>query len=59
MRLNQPSLAIFLAALVLGTLAIIAKLGFIPIPRYLPHQEFWLAMTAYLVLMVGNLVRGL
>jgi hypothetical protein len=28
-------------------------------PRYLPHQEYWLAISAYMVLMVGNLVRGL
>jgi hypothetical protein len=29
------------------------------VPRYLPHQEFWLAIIAYMVLMVGNLVKGL
>jgi hypothetical protein len=50
---------IFLISFVLATLSLITKLGFIPVPRYLPHQEFWLAMTAYLTLMVGNLVRGL
>jgi hypothetical protein len=44
---------------VLASLALITKLGFIPVPRYLPHQEFWLAIVAYLTLMVGNLVRGL
>jgi hypothetical protein len=25
------------------------------VPRYLPHQEFWLSITAYLTLMIGNL----
>jgi hypothetical protein len=59
MRLNPPTLVLFLVALVLGITALVTKLGFIPVPRYLPHQEFWLAMTAYLVLMVGNVVRGL
>jgi hypothetical protein len=59
MRLNPPSLALFLIALILGTMALITKLGFIPVPRYIPHQEFWLAMTAYMVLMIGNVVRGL
>ena len=39
-------------------LALITKLGFVGVPRYLPHQEFWLAITAYITLMVGNLVRG-
>lgn len=59
MRLNPPSIGIFLISLALATLAIVAKLGFIPIPRYLPHQEYWLAIIAYLTLMVGSLVRGL
>jgi hypothetical protein len=59
MRLNSPSLALFLIALVLGLMALVTKLGFVPVPRYIPHQEFWLAMTAYLVLMVGNVGRGL
>lgn len=59
MRLNPPTIIIFLISLVLAALAIITKLGFIPIPRYLPHQEFWLSITAYLTLMIGNLVKGL
>jgi hypothetical protein len=58
-RLNPPTIAIFLISLMLAALAMVTKLGFIPVPRYLPHQEYWLAMGAYLVLMVGNLVRGL
>ncbi len=59
MRLNPPTIVIFLISLVLAALALVTKMGFVPMPRYVPHQEFWLAMTAYLVLMVGNLVRGL
>jgi hypothetical protein len=59
MRLNPPTIVIFLISLVLAALALITKMGFVPIPRYIPHQEYWLAMTAYLVLMVGNIVRGL
>jgi hypothetical protein len=27
-------------------------------PRHPPYQEYWLAMVAYIVLMMGNLVRG-
>ena len=47
--------------LVLAVLALVSKFGAIGInvPRYLPHQEYWLAMVAYMVLMVGNVVRGL
>ena len=59
MRLNPPTIVIFLISLVLAALALVTKMGFVPIPRYIPHKEYWLAMTAYLVLMVGNLVRGL
>lgn len=59
MRLNPPTIVIFLISLVLAALAIVTKMGFVPIPRYIPHQEYWLAMTAYLVLMIGNVVRGL
>jgi len=59
MRLNPPTLVIFLISFILAALALIMKMGFVAIPRYIPHQEYWLAMTAYLVLMVGNLVRGL
>ena len=59
MRLNPPTIVIFLISLVLAVLAMVTKIGLIPIPRYLPHQEYWLAITAYMVLMFGNLVRGL
>ena len=58
MRLNPPTIAIFLISLTLAILALVTKLGFVGVPRYLPHQEFWLAITAYVTLMVGNLVRG-
>ena len=59
MRLNPPTIVIFLIAFVLATFALVTKMGFFGVPRYLPHQEFWLAMIAYLTLMVGNLVKGL
>jgi len=61
MRLNPPSIFVFLISLVLAVLALISKFGAVGInvPRYIPHQEYWLAMVAYMVLMVGNLARGL
>ncbi len=59
MRLNPPSVIIFFISFVLAALAIVTKMGFVPVPRYLPHQEYWLAITAYFTLMIGNLVRGL
>ena len=59
MRLNPPTIAIFLMSLTFAALALITKLGFIPIPRYIPHQEFWLAILAYVTLMIGTLFNGL
>ena len=59
MRLNPPTMIIFLISLMLAVLAFVTKLGFFPVPRYLPHQEFWLAISAYLTLMIGNIVNGL
>lgn len=59
MRLNPPTIIIFILSLILAALAIITKLGIVPIPRYLPHQEYWLAIIAYFVLMAGTVFRGL
>jgi hypothetical protein len=61
MRLNPPSIFIFVVSVLFALVALISKFGAIGInvPRYLPHQEYWLAMIAYLILMVGVLARGL
>ena len=61
MRLNPPSLFVFLASLLLAIVALLSKFGAVGInlPRFLPHQEYWLAMLAYLVLLVGVIVRGM
>lgn len=59
MRLNPPTVFIFLISLILVAFAIVSRLGLFAIPEWMPHQEFWLAVAGYLVLMLGNLVRGL
>jgi hypothetical protein len=59
MRLSPPTLFLFLISLILAILAMVTKLGYLPVPRYLPHQEYWLAITAYLILTIGVLFRGL
>ncbi|MFM1815103.1 MAG: hypothetical protein RLZ98_1798 [Pseudomonadota bacterium] len=59
MRLNPPSMLIFLIAFIFALIAVTTKLGYFGVPRYLPHQEYWFAITAYMTLMVGNLVKGL
>lgn len=59
MRLSPPTLLLFLISLVFALIALVTKLSYVPIPRYLPHQEYWFAITAYLVLAVGVVFRGL
>lgn len=59
MRLNPPSLLIFWISFVLALIAVATKLGYVGVPRYLVHQEYWLAIMAYFTLFVGNLFRGL
>ena len=59
MRLNPPTVFIFLISLLLATLAIIAQQGLLTIPSLIPTQNFWLAISAYVILAIGNLVRGL
>jgi len=59
MRLSPPTLALFLVSVILAAAAMITKLGYVPVPRYVPHQDYWLAITAYLILMIGVLFRGL
>ena len=41
MRLNPPSIFVFLISLVLAILALVSKFGAVGmnVPRYLPHQE--------------------
>lgn len=59
MRLNPPTLLIFIISVIFAFAAMVTKLGYVPVPRYIPHQEYWMAITAYMVLVVGVLVRGL
>jgi len=59
MRLNPPTVFVFLISLVLVTVAVLSHLNIIPVPFKIPNQNFWLAVGGYIVLMIGNLVRGL
>ena len=59
MRLNPPTIFVFLISLVLIVLAVVSQLGIFSIPFKFPNQNFWFAVIAYVVLAVGNLVRGL
>ncbi len=62
-RLNAPTILIFLLSLIMAIFAVVMQQFPAVISQYnftfLPYQEFWLAIGAYVVLMIGNLVRGL
>ncbi len=59
MRLNPPTVFIFLISLILAVAAIAGHQGLVEIPSVIAAQDFWLAIGAYIVLAIGNLVRGL
>ncbi len=56
MNLSAPTTAIFVISLILAVLAILGT--FVAIPLISPNA-FWVAIVAYVVLMVGNLAKGL
>ena len=49
----------FLIALVFALLAAVSKAGLFGMQHAIPHQDFWFAIIAYLILMFGTLVRGI
>lgn len=59
MRLNPPTIFIFLISLILALLGLVTQLGYVTIANVVPNQSFWLVAAGYGVLMTGNLVRGL
>lgn len=56
MRLSRPTNAVFVVSLILAGLALASQ--FTPIP-YVSGNQFWVAIAAYVVLMLGNLLKGL
>ena len=56
MNLSAPTMPIFIIAVVLAALAIIGKLTVLP---FITVNGFWVAIVAFIVLMVGNVAKGL
>jgi hypothetical protein len=56
MNLSAPTFPIFIVSLVLALLALVS--AFVPIP-FLSANAFWVAIIAYVVLLVGNVAKGL
>lgn len=57
MKLSAPTQPIFLISLILAILALVSALG-ISIP-VIGGYTVWLALVAYLVLFVGNVMKGM
>lgn len=56
MKLSAPTVPVFWIAVILVLLAVLAVLGVIPA---LPVPAFWLAVTGFVVLALGNLLTGI
>ena len=54
MKLHAPAMWVYVLALAIAVLAIVGV--FTPIP-YVTPQAFWVAIIAYIVLAIGNVVE--
>lgn len=56
MNLSAPTMPVFLVSLVIAVLAVIGF--FVTIP-FVSDNLFWTAIVAYVILLVGNVAKGL
>ena len=56
MNLSAPTFPIFVVSLVLFLLAVLGALAILPV---VGAYSFWLAVAAYVVLLIGNVAKGL
>ena len=56
MNLTAPTMPVFLVSLVIAVLAVISSFTTIP---FITDNMFWTAIVAYVVLLVGNVAKGL
>ena len=56
MKLNAPKLVTFWVAVVIGLIGLIA--GIAPIPVVSPFA-FWVVVLGFVILVLGNLLKGL
>jgi len=57
MNLSQPKVITFWIAVVLAVLGLIAYLGVLPVLE--ASYAFWLVLIGFIVLALGNLLKGL
>ena len=56
LNLSAPTVPVFLVSV---ALAILALIGHFVAAGFLTTHKFWIAILAYVVLLVGNLFKGL
>lgn len=56
MNLSAPTTPVFLISVVLAILAVLGHVTTIPI---VSGNQLWIALLAYVVLLVGNVAKGL
>ncbi|MEM1181328.1 MAG: hypothetical protein AAGM22_23500 [Acidobacteriota bacterium] len=54
MKTSAPTQPVFIIAIILFALALLAHFAIVPIPA----PPFWLAVAAFVVLLFGNLFKG-
>jgi hypothetical protein len=57
LRLTPPTTTTLLISLILAVVAVVGQYVH-QISNYIPMSMFWLAIAAYIVLLLGNLIRG-
>ena len=57
-RLTPPTITTLLISLILAVVAVVGQYSH-QISNIIPVSMFWLAVIAYIVLLLGNLIRGL
>ncbi len=55
-NINRPSTRVVIISVILAVLALIGHLTRV---QFLTEYQFWLAMIAYVVLLIGVLFKGL
>ncbi len=56
MNLSAPTMPVFLISLIVAILAIVGTQMSIPV---VSGNTFWVAILAYVILLVGNVAKGL
>ncbi len=58
LRLTPPTSTTFIISIILAVVAVAGQYIH-QISNYVPISMFWLAVIAYLVLFLGNVIRGI